>query len=281
MLTIAIRLLDPSPNRAALRHFIEVLRQRGELVLEMTRREIADRYTGQALGSLWAIGLPLLLMGVYVFAFLVLFHGRVPGSSGSVGYAAYMLAGLAPWLAVQEAIGRAPTAVTGNAGLVKQIVFPNEILPLRVALGVLPTLLVGLIVTGVLLPFAHDGGWLSIPLLVFVVACHVVMMAGFVYILSAVGVFVRDVREFVSVILSIGMFLQPIFYLPGSAPRPLEILFHLSPVSYLIWCYRDALLRGAITRPADWAVLPVISIVIFVLGYRLYRHLQPAFGNAL
>ncbi len=247
----------------------------------MTRREIADRYTGQALGSLWAIGLPLLMMGVYVFAFLVLFHGRVPGSTGSVGYAAYMLAGLAPWLAVQEALGRAPTAVTGNAGLVKQIVFPNEVLPLRVALGVLPTLAVGLLVTAILLPFAHDGGIFTLPLLVLVVLCHTLMMAGFVYILSAVGVFLRDVREFVSVVLSVGMFLQPIFYLPGSAPRALQVVFHLSPISYLIWCYRDALLYGAITRPIDWLVLPILSAAIFVLGYRLYRHLQPAFGNAL
>ncbi len=281
MIATALRLLDPVPNRAALRHFGDLLRKRGELVWEMTRREILDRYTGQVLGSLWAIGLPLLMMGVYVFAFLVLFHGRIPGSTSSVGYAAFMLSGLAPWMAVQEAIGRAPTAVSGNAGLVKQIVFPNEVLPLRVALGVLPTLLVGLAVVGELTPFAGFGSRYMIPLLLFVLVCHVVMTAGFVFLLSAIGVFVRDVRDFVTVILSIGMFLQPIFYVPGVAPRPLEIIFHLSPVSYLIWCYRDALVYGTITRPVAWVVLPVISLTIFTLGYRLYRHLQPAFGNAL
>lgn len=262
-------------------HFVETVGRRGELIWEMTRREILDRYTGQVLGSLWAIGLPLLMMGVYVFAFLVLFHGRIPGSTSSVGYATFMLSGLAPWVAMQDAVGRAPTAVSANAGLVKQIVFPNEVLPLRVTLGVLPTLFVGLIVVGVLMPIAGFGSIWTVPLLTLTVLCQVVMTSGFVYLLSAIGVFVRDVREFVSVLLSIGMFLQPIFYPPGVAPWVLRVIFHCSPVSYLIWCYRDALIYGYITRPAVWGVLPVISLVVFVLGYRLYRHLQPSFGNAL
>ena len=77
------------------------------------------------------------------------------------------------------------------------------------------------------------------------------------------------------------MFLQPIFYAPGVAPPALEAVFYLSPVSYLIWCYRDALVYGEITRPLAWVAAPIISMLLFLVGYRLYRNLQPAFGNAL
>src|SRR5689334_7475766 len=119
MIGTAIKLLDPVTNVAAVGHFTILVGRRSELVIEMVRREIVDRYTGQMLGSLWAIGLPLLLMGVYVFAFLVLFRGRMADNGSALDYAIYMLAGLGPWIAVQEALGRAPTAVSGNANLVK------------------------------------------------------------------------------------------------------------------------------------------------------------------
>jgi lipopolysaccharide transport system permease protein len=281
MIGTTIKLLDPVTNAAAVGHFARLVRHRSELVTEMVRREIVDRYTGQVLGSLWAVGLPLLLMGVYVFAFLVLFRGRMPENGSPLDYAIFILAGLGPWIAVQEALGRAPTAVSGNANLVKQIVFPNEILPLRVALGVLPTLLIALLVTGTLAAIAGTGSWLTLPLLLVVVVCHLVMTAGLVYLLAAIGVFVRDVRDVVTVILSVGMFLQPIFYGPGVAPRALVVVFHLSPISYLIWCYRDALYYGQITYPGAWLVMPFLSLLLFVLGYRIYRNLQAGFGNAL
>jgi lipopolysaccharide transport system permease protein len=281
MFSTVSKILAPVPNDAALRHFVSLVRRHRELVWEMTKREILERYTGQMLGSLWALGLPLLTMGIYVFAFLVLFRGHLPGSGSSLAYAVFVLAGLAPWIAVQEALGRGPTAISGNASLVKQIVFPNEVLPLRVALGVLPTLAIGVATVGVLAPFGGFGGWLTLPLLVVAVSCHIVMTSGLVYALAGIGVFVRDVRDVVAVLLSIGLFLQPIFYAPGVAPRQLELIFYLSPISYLIWCYRDALVYGGITDPVVWLATPILSVVLFLAGYRLFRSLQPAFGNAL
>lgn len=184
-------------------------------------------------------------------------------------------------MAVQEALGRGPTAISGNANLVKQIVFPNEILPLRVALGVSPTLGIGVAVVGMLALICGLGGWSTVPLLIVAVACHLVMTAGLVYVLAAIGVFIRDVRDIVTVLLSIGLFLQPIFYGPGVAPRALEMIFYLSPISYLIWCYRDALVYGEISNTVVWLATPIISTLLFLIGYRLYRSLQPAFGNAL
>ena len=281
MLKTALKIIAPVPNIAAFNHFVITLRRHHELIWEMTRREIMDRYTGQLLGSMWAIGIPLLTMGVYVAALLILFQSRLPGQDSSFGYAVYVLAGLAPWLAVQEALGRGATAISGNANLVKQIVFPNQVLPLRVALGVLPTLIIGLVVVGGLAAIGRLGSWSSIPLLVVAIACHLMMTAGLVYSLAALGVFVRDIRDIVTVLLTIGMFLQPIFYGPGVAPRALEAVFYSSPISYLIWCYRDALVYGEVTQPIAWLIAPLLSLVLFLFGYRLYRMLQPAFGNVL
>jgi len=276
-----LKIFDASANVAAAREFVTILYRYQDLAWEMTRRDVRDRYKGQALGSLWAIGHPLLLMAVYVFAFAFLFRGRLSPEGEWSEYAVYVLAGLAPWIALQEALGRAPTAVLGNANLVKQIIFPSEILPLKVALGATPTLIVGLCVTVALAVATGVGIGVGLLLLPIVVASQTLALVGLVYVLAGIGVFLRDIKDIVSVLLSIGLFLHPILYAPGTAPAALEAAFYASPFSYLIWCYRDALLYGEITRPEAWILAPVLSTAIFVIGYRCFRMLRPMFGNAL
>ena len=277
----ALRLIHPRANAAALVHFFLMLRQRKELVLALARRDILDRYAGKVLGGLWAIANPLLLMAVYVFAFTVLFRGRVGAEGSALEYTAYILVALVPWVAMTEVIGRAPEAVTSNANLVRQIVFPNELLPLKIAFGALPTLVLGLAVA--LLVCALTGhasfkGWALLPIPII---CYFLMSTGFAYLLAAFGVFVRDIKEIVTVMLSMGLFLHPILYPPGVAPEALHLLFYFSPISYVLWILRDAAFYGGVTEPWVWIGAFLLSVGIFAVGFRVYTILQPSFGNAL
>jgi lipopolysaccharide transport system permease protein len=281
MFSAALKILHPRANTLAFSELSALSWRHKELVWEMTRRDILERYAGQVLGGVWAVANPLLIMAVYVFAFTVLFQGRLTAQGDVVEFTAYVLAGLAPWIALAEVLGRASTAVSGNASLVKQIVFPSQILPMKVALGALPTLFLGLLVTllvAAVAGHAHVLGWVLLPIPIF---CQLLMSTGFAFLLSAIGVFIRDIKDVVGVLLSIGFFLHPIVYAPGVAPRALEKLFYFSPFSYLLWCYRDAAFHGGITQPWIWLTMVLLSVGIFALGYRVYRMLQPSFGNAL
>lgn len=277
----ALRLIHPRANADALLHFALMLRQRKELVLALARRDILDRYAGQVLGGIWAVANPLLLMAVYVFAFTVLFQARIGPEGSTLEYTAYILVALVPWVAMTEVIGRAPQAVTSNSNLVRQIVFPNELLPLKIVFGALPTLVLGLAVA--LLVCALTGhvslaGWALLPI---PIACYLLMSTGFAYLLAAFGVFVRDIKDIVGVMLSMGLFLHPILYPPGVAPPALQLLFYFSPISYVLWSLRDAAFYGGVTEPWIWIVAVVLSLAIFAVGFRVYIILQPSFGNAL
>jgi lipopolysaccharide transport system permease protein len=83
------------------------------------------------------------------------------------------------------------------------------------------------------------------------------------------------------VLLSMGLFLHPIFYPPSSVPPWLENAFAFSPFSHLIWCFRDALFDGTVVHPWSWLIAPACGIVGFALGWRIFRTLRPTFGNAL
>src|SRR5262245_12556733 len=143
---ILTRVFSPVGTVLALRDGTSSIARHAPLIVHMTMRELRDRYVGQMLGALWAVGAPLLAMAAYVFAFTFIFRQRLGIEDTGYGYTAFVLAGLVPWLAMTDVVSRAPVAVSGSANLVKQIVFPAEVLPLKVSLASLPQLLVGLAV---------------------------------------------------------------------------------------------------------------------------------------
>jgi lipopolysaccharide transport system permease protein len=275
-----LRLLDPVANTRAFLLLWNNVKQYRELLWEMTQRDVFERQAGLAFGSFWVIGQPLLMMLVYVVVFSFIFTVRLNVHDSGLGYTAFLMAGLVPWLAFQEALGRAPTVILESRSLVKQIVFPIDILPLKVVLSTLVVLGVGLAFPLGLMLFdgtARPLFWLLLPIPIL---SHLALAIGFTYALAAAGVFLRDTRNIVQLFLMVGLFLHPILYAPGMVPAKLEFVFYLSPLSHNIWIYRDAVL-GQLAHPSSWVLGPVTAFLALVLGYRLFRSLSHMFGDAL
>src|SRR5262245_50996272 len=103
--------------------FTRLYRNRA-LTFAMAKREVSDKYARQMLGSAWAIAHPLIHVLVYIFVFQVVLRLRIENTVAMpLDYVAYLLSGLIPWLAVQEALSKGSTVITANASLVKQVVF--------------------------------------------------------------------------------------------------------------------------------------------------------------
>jgi lipopolysaccharide transport system permease protein len=266
----------------AFQEVIGVLRRHRELTLEMARREISDRYVGQAFGMVWAVGHPIFMMGLYVFIFAFVFKTKVGGTiEMPLDYTTYLLSGLVAWMGFQESMAKSCTAITSNASLVKQVVFPLEILPVKGVISSLfqQSILILLLIIYVLLSHGRlPWTYLLLPVLVIF---QLFAMIGVSYLLSAVGTYFRDMKDFVQLFAVSGVYLLPVFYLPAWVPPLFKPLLYLNPFSYLIWCYQDALYFGRIEHPWAWVVNGVASLSILVIGYRLFRKLKPSFGNVL
>jgi lipopolysaccharide transport system permease protein len=271
-----------SRNFRAFSELIQVFRYRGRLIYELTRREISDRYTGQVFGIFWTIGHPLMITLVYIFIFGFVFVARVGGTLDMpLDYTSYMLAGIIPWLVFQEVMAKASTVVISNANLVKQVIFPIEVLPVKTVLASLVTEVVFLALLAIYtLVTSHFIPWtyIFIPLLVLF---QIFAMIGVGYLFSSVGVYFRDLREFVQIFLTVAFFILPILYLPESIPAVLRPLLYLNPFSYMIWSYQDALYYGSIIHPWAWVVFGLGSLFVFIFGYRVFRLLKVMFGNVL
>ncbi len=264
-----------------MREILSFFLQHRRLTWELSRREVADRYAGQVLGVFWAIGHPLVLMGVYLFIFAFVFKVRVQRLDDlPLNYAVYLLSGLVPWLSVQESMTKGATALVANANLVKQVVFPVEILPVKGVLAALLPLSVALVL---LLGYCAWLGavpitWLLMPVLV---AFLVLGLAGMSFVLAAIGAYFRDLKDVVQAFTVVGVYLMPAFYLPGMVPELFRPLLYLNPFSYMVWCFQDVIYFGHIEHPVAWPVFGVLCLGSFLFGYRVFQRLKPHFGNVL
>ncbi len=259
---------------------VRSLFDRRELIGELVSRELRDRHTGQILGVLWAYGHPLALMVLYTVLFAYVFPARFGEGVSISDYSVNVLTGIVPWLAFQDILSRSPTIIVGHGSLVKQIAFPIEVLPMKTALASAMPYTVGLVFV---LGYAWWHGTLSmmaitIPLLIIF---QLMAMIGTAFLLSAGGVFVRDLREFVSVFCSFNLFAQPILYNPFTTPDLLQWMFVPNPFSYLIWCWQDALFHGSFYHPVAWVVFPVGSVFTLVIGWKAFEQARHQFGDAL
>jgi lipopolysaccharide transport system permease protein len=248
----------------------------------MAKRDITDRYVGQAFGIFWTFGHPLFLMGLYVFIFGVVFKIKIDATlEMPLNYTTYLLSGLIVWLGLQESLVKSCTAITSNSSLVKQVVFPLEILPIK---GVISSLFQQgvLLFSLVLYVFFSNGHlpwtYILLPILVFF---QFLLLIGLSFLLSSVGVYFRDLKDFVQLFTVAGVYILPIVYLPTWVPKIFQPLLYMNPFSYLVWCYQDVLYFGRIEHPYAWVVNIILSIFIFIFGFRIFKSLKPMFGNML
>jgi len=261
---------------------VQVLVRHRDLAWELTKRDLSQRYAGQWLRTFWVVAHALLIMGVYVVVFTFIFGARFQGA-GTAGpdYPLYILSGLIPWIAFQESMLKNCQAVTGNASLVKQVVFPIELLPVKGVFASVATQLIGL--AGLLLYSVivrGDVPWIY-GLLPVLLLLQTSAMVGAGYILAAVSVYVRDLKDIVQVFGVIGVYLMPVLYQPAWVPPALQPLLYLNPFSYMVWCYQDVLYHGRFEHPWAWLVFGAASLGVLSVGYRLFRHLKTWFGSAL
>ena len=266
----------------AWRHLIQLFTRHRQLTIEMARREVSDRYQGQVLGLGWAILHPVVLLTVYVFIFAYVFKIRVGDAAGTpLNYTIYLVSGLVPWLTFQESLAKSSTVIPGNANLVKQVIFPIEVLPVKGVLASLATQVIFL--TGLAIYTLATFGYLpwTYAMLPVLMAVQALFMVGVAYLVSAISVYFRDIKDVVQVFGLTGVYLIPAFYLPEFVPPLFRPVLYANPVSYLVWCYQDLLFYGRFEHWWAWLALPAISVAAFFVGHRTFTVLRTMFGNVL
>jgi lipopolysaccharide transport system permease protein len=250
------------------------------LVAQLVRRDIMSRYQGSILGVGWGLLSPLLILAAYTFVFRTVFKARWPGGGDSTSeFVLQLFAGLLIFNLFSDVLTRAPRVVLDQPNLVKRVVFPLEVLA-WVAVGAV--MFHALLALAILLGAAVGLGttltpWvLAVPL---VLACTVPFLLGISWLLSAFGVFLRDIAHVIAPAVSMLLFASPVLYPTQALPPFLAQLLWLNPLTLPIENLRRLILHGA---PPQWQALAVytaIGLVFAFVSHRLFERVRPAFAD--
>lgn len=251
------------------------LRQHADLLLLLTQKELKVKYKGTALGFLWSLLNPLLLMAVYVLVFSVIVRFTMPN------YSVFVLSGILPWTAFTSSVTAAATSIIVNSNLVRRVAFPVQSLTLSSVFAGIVNLLPGF---AVLLAFVlvlppHRTGWplLALPLVVLLQAAFTV---GIALILASVTVYFRDAEYLVGLGLTVWFFGTPILY-PASifAGKRTGAILQLNPMTWLMASYQSIWHDN---RWPDWGSLggfALVAAVAVIAGLFVFNRLSRRFAE--
>ncbi len=240
-----------------------IVRNRG-LLWSMAARELRRRYASSLLGPAWLFLHPALLALIFwcVFKGIV----KVPGGGERGGYVLYLLAGLLPWMNLEETIRRGSGVFVENASVLKNMALRKELLVVAFLFEQAFLLLVALLVLVLLSLILGVSPGPSLLLLAPVMALQTILAYGLVLAVATVNVFLRDMAHAVTVLLVMAFWTTPICYPVEILPAPLRSLLLFNPAHHLLALYRAALIDG---RPADvvhWAALAAFALLSAAVG---------------
>ena len=245
--------------------YADLIRYR-ELFANLFRRDLQAKYRGSALGVLWTIANPIMLMGVYLLVFGVVWKTRFTTGGH---YPLFLLAGLAVWTFFAAALQSSSRSMLDNANLIRKTRFPRQLVPLSVVgahlVSFAAMLVLLLIVNAIALPRARPTELLALPLAVLIVA----LVSGLALAIASLNVLFRDVEFIVAALLVPWFFLTPILYPLSQVAQHrhvLAVIHWANPLSPAVEAIRAPLFLGTLPRWSDALYLIVASGVSLALG---------------
>ena len=260
---------------------LKVICTNSGLIRQLARREILERYKGSMFGLLWSFFNPLLMLLVYLFVFSFVFKMRWQGASGHAQFGTVMFSGLILHALLAECLSRAPGLITGNAQFVKKVVFPLEVFSVVSIVTALFHFAVSLLILVVAhLLASQQLHWTVIftPIVIFPL---VLVGLGLSYLISSTTVFIRDLSQIIGVLVTILLFLSPIFYPLESVPEHVRPLMYLNPLTIPILEFRNLVIWGKYPNLFNLGAYTVVALGIFYLGWWWFQRTKKVFADVL
>lgn len=246
------------------------------LLFRTTITDLKSRYAGTVIGLAWLGIYPFLFLALYAVVYIAIFKVRF-GDMKPFAYVLLIFAGLIPFLNFIEVLSNGVGAVTENRNLIKNTLFPIELMPAKSVFISLPSLLISfcileftLILSGKIF-FAHF-------FCLFIIFIQILFCLGLCWILSALNVFLKDLKQIIPLTSLALMLISPIAYTTDMIPDRLIHYLYFNPLFFLIKLYRECLLNGHIALK-ELAIFTIIAFSVFYVGYHFFISFKKVFAD--
>ena len=254
------------------------------LIYTLSKRQVVGYYRGSYLGILWSFFNPLLMLVVYTFVFGYIFKSRwIPESNSRSEFALVLFAGLLIFNIFSECLTQAPKLILNNFNYVKKVVFPLDILPWVNLYSALFHGFISLLVWLLAYCLLFGAPHLTVLCLPLIILPFCMMLMGFSWVLASLGVYLRDIGQFIGIVVNAMMFLSPIFYPITSLPEQYRSWIYLNPLTIPIQLTRDFLFWGE--RPDLHIEMLLmyygVAVAVAYLGFFCFQKTRKGFADVL
>ncbi|HPL65344.1 MAG TPA: ABC transporter permease [Smithellaceae bacterium] len=253
------------------------------LIYTLTKREVVGRYRGSIMGITWSFFNPLLMLIIYTFVFSVVFKARwgIAAQESKIDFAIMLFIGMIIHGLFADCVNRAPVLILSNVNYVKKVVFPLDILPYVAFGSALFHAAVSLLVL-IIVQLVYMG---HIPLTALLLPVVLLPLAfatiGFSWLLSSLGVFIRDIGQITGIFTTVLLFISGVFFPISGLPEPYRTWLALNPLAEIIEEGRNVLVLGILLNPANWCFMMVIGLLIAWAGFAWFQKTRKGFADVL
>jgi len=223
-----------------------------ELLLNLILRELRSRYKKSVLGWTWSLLSPITSVVVYsiIFSVFLKIHPPVGNPSGLKSFVIFLLCALIPWNFFANSLSTSNEALVGNAGLIKKVYFPRELLVAASVGSLVVSMLIEISVVCVVLLAVGNMVLPWLPAVFVLIILQTLFLFGIGLVLSAANVYFRDVRHFLAISLQVLFYSAPIVYPIRLVPKtshplglsiPTSFIYRLNPLVQFVQAYRSFL----------------------------------------
>jgi lipopolysaccharide transport system permease protein len=251
---------------------LQTLWKNRRLLKQTTLADIRMRYAGSVLGFFWLFLYPLLFLSCYAVIYLCVYRMQYPGLD-TVDSVLMIFCGLVPFLGFAEALSSGVGSLTSNANLIRNTLFPADLLPVKSVLMTQTTQAVGTVL--LLIALSVTGKLTSwVFLLPVVWLLQLMFTLGLVWVLATLNIYLRDIQQMIAISMLLLMMISPISYTEDMVPASLRPILYLNPLYYIVVCYRSILLRGCAPSGAVFGVLALIALFSFFSGFWFFQKIK-------
>ncbi len=255
-----------------------------QIIFEMTKRDIVGRYKGSVMGLLWSFINPIFMLAVYTVVFSEVFNARwgtATGDESKAQFAIILFVGLIVHGIFSEVLTKSPMLILNNVNYVKKVVFPLETLPIITLLSVGFQTCINIVV--LVAAFVIFNGYVHLTALILPVVLLpiFILTLALSYIVSSLGVFIRDLGQFITLLVTVILFLSPVFYPLSAVPDKFKPIILLNPVTFIIEQARNVLIWGKLPDFSGLMVYSFVSLLILWLGFFWFQKTRKGFADVI
>jgi lipopolysaccharide transport system permease protein len=252
------------------------------LLAELIQRDFIGRYRGSFLGVFWSFLNPALMLTVYTLVFSVAFKSRWPGyGEDKFGFALILFSGMIIHGFLAECLHRAPSLVLQNVNFVKKVIFPLDLLALVTVISALIHFAINfavLVAFCLILGFKIHLGVIWLPLVLLPL---ILMVTGLTWFFSALGVYLKDLSQFAGFLVTISLFLSPVFYDSSALPPSYQTYLKWNPITLPGMEIRDVMLFGKPMAWMSWSISLGLGALMFFGGFAWFQRVRRGFADVL